>query len=538
MLAACGQHNYRKVIVLAVDGMDPGFVESHRADLPNLQRLHYSHLATTDPPQSPVAWSTFITGLDPVEHGILDFVERDAKTGEAYLSTTRTIEPRLRLPLGPYELPLSQSEVVSMRKGRAFWEILADRGVPVTVIRLPANYPPSKAGREIAGMGVPDLRGTEGTFSYFAGQREFDLEGPPDTLRRDRAPARIHIVADADPQQPYARFTLPDEKVILKEGEWSDWLHADFPLVPHLISVRGMFRIFLKQVHPELEVYLSPVNVDPAKPALPIGSYATEVAGRIGPFSTLGIPEDTLALRQGVFDLPQFLAQSHFVLDEENRLLDDALTHFSGGLLLFYFSAVDQNSHVLWGRHDGELLSIYRNVDAAIGRTLDREPDAEIIVLSDHGFHSFDRAVHLNRWLALNGFAGKAFALGLNGLYVNDRSILASLRSRLLEFRDNGRPVITRVTETHSSPDLIVGYAPGYRASWQTAQGEAPPQLIEDNNDAWIADHCIDPAAVPAVLFATRPIRAGHPELKDLPVTLLETYGVPVPSTMKGHTVY
>jgi len=61
--------------------MDPAFVERHWADLPNLARLRqrgsYSHLETTDPPQSPVAWSTFITGLDPGEHGIFDFVHRD-----------------------------------------------------------------------------------------------------------------------------------------------------------------------------------------------------------------------------------------------------------------------------------------------------------------------------------------------------------------------------------------------------------------------------------------------------------------------------
>ncbi len=171
LLIGCGRGPYKKVIVIGVDGMDPAFVERHWADLPNLARLRdsgtYSHLATTDPPQSPVAWSTFITGLDPGEHGIFDFVHRDPVTLEPYLSTDKTVEPRFRLPLGPYELPLSRSRVVSLRKGRAFWEYLTDAGIPVTVVRIPANYPPSKAGHEIAGMGTPDLRGTQGTFTLF-----------------------------------------------------------------------------------------------------------------------------------------------------------------------------------------------------------------------------------------------------------------------------------------------------------------------------------------------------------------------------------
>jgi hypothetical protein len=71
-----------------------------------------------------------------------------------------------------------------------------------------------------------------------------------------------------------------------------------------------MFRVFAKQLHPRFERYVSPVNVDPEEPALPIstpGSYAREVAARMGRWSTLGIPEDTSALRQGVFDLPEFL---------------------------------------------------------------------------------------------------------------------------------------------------------------------------------------------------------------------------------------
>ena len=556
--------------------MDPAFVERHWADLPNLARLRqrgsYSHLETTYPPQSPVAWSTFITGLDPAEHGIFDFVHRDPVTLEPYLSTDKTIGPRFTLHLGPWELPLSRSRVVSLRKGRAFWEYLSDRGIPVNIVRIPANYPPSEAGRELAGMGTPDLRGTEGTFSYYTddpaeishevagglirkvevndGHGELRVEGPPNTLRRDHAYATVQLSVDVDPDRPYARLQTGDQMAIVRQGEWSGWLPADFPLLPHIASARGMFRIYAKQLHPRFELYVSPVNVDPDKPALPIstpGSYAREVAVSMGRWSTLGIPEDTSALRQGVFDLPEFLSQSRLVLDDERRLLNDSLRRFTGGLLFFYFSSVDQNSHVLWGKHDAELLDVYRAVDQSIGEVMRRQPAAELMVMSDHGFAAFNRAVNLNTWLVSRGLRSKAYALGLNGLYLLDKRVGQEVRQQLLDLRDpaNGNRMIASVTETNPSPenrsiapDLIVGYSAGYRASWQTALGEAPEGLVSDNDDAWIADHCIDPREVPAVLFSTRTIRASAPRLKDLPVSLLELYGVARPAQMTGRSVF
>src|SRR5436190_21930002 len=84
-LFACSSlHRARQspsLIVLGVDAMDPNFVERHWNSLPNLARLrdqgYFGRLGTTTPPQSPVAWSTFITGLEPGEHGIFDFVHRD-----------------------------------------------------------------------------------------------------------------------------------------------------------------------------------------------------------------------------------------------------------------------------------------------------------------------------------------------------------------------------------------------------------------------------------------------------------------------------
>src|SRR5207249_10196442 len=119
----------RKVIVLGVDGMDPQFVEEHWSSLPNLDRLRrsgeFKRLKTTTPPQSPVAWSTFITGMDPDGHGIYDFVHRDSSTYLPFSSMSRIDEPHRTLSPGPYLFPLSKGRVIALHRGKAFWQVLA-----------------------------------------------------------------------------------------------------------------------------------------------------------------------------------------------------------------------------------------------------------------------------------------------------------------------------------------------------------------------------------------------------------------------------
>jgi predicted AlkP superfamily phosphohydrolase/phosphomutase len=586
-----------KVIVLGIDGMDPGFVERHWDALPNLARLRdrgsFQRLRTTMPPQSPVAWSTFITGMEPDEHGIFDFVHRNASTLQPFSSMGGTEEPRSVLPLGPYLLPLSKSRVISFRKGTAFWQTLANRGIPVTVMRMPTNYPPLETGRALSGMGTPDLRGTLGTFTFFtddpeeisrsvaggrivkmnlAGDRAvLRVEGPPNSLRKDHPYATVDLIVDVDPANPAGRIEVGGNKFVIRQGEWSEWLVADFPLIPHVASARGMFRVFAKQLHPRFEVYVSAVNVDPESPVLPVAapaSFGSDIARETGRYYTLGIPEDTAVLRQGAFTLPEFLSQTHQVFEDERRLLRYSLAHFGEGLLFFYFSTVDQNSHILWGRHDAELAEVYRDVDACVGEVMRQAPTAELIVLSDHGFAAFDRAVHLNTWLRdqgllkMNGAPGddttladldwsstEAYGLGLNGLYLNlrdreERGIVErgpestvlkeKLRQGLLAWRDpvNGRQVVETVYSSNpakenfaAAPDLIVGYAAGYRGSWQTGLGGVPPVEIEDNNDAWIADHCINAADVPGVLFTSRPMHPDRPRLEDVTAIVLNLFG-------------
>jgi predicted AlkP superfamily phosphohydrolase/phosphomutase len=275
--------------------------------------------------------------------------------------------------------------------------------------------------------------------------------------------------------------------------------------------------------------------------------------------------------------MPEFLRQSRLVREDEGKILHYSLDHFQQGFLFFYFSSIDQDSHMLWGRHNTELLETYRAVDNEIGKVLDREPTARIVVMSDHGFNSFDRSVNLNTWLwqeeflALKGPpAGdenpfdniewsktKAYAVGLNGLYLNIAgrekngivkdgpeadALVGKISDQLMRFRDpaNGRQVVEAVSnpDVEFGPEMIVGYGRGYRASWQTALGAVPPTVVEDNADVWIADHCINADEVPGVLLSNRKIRVADPELKDLTITVLSLFGARPGRGMTGRMLF
>ena len=578
--------------------MDPGFVERHWTDLPNLNRLRregsFHRLGTTMPPQSPVAWSTFITGLPPAEHGIFDFVHRDPATLQVFSSMARTEPGRWNLPLGPYVLPLSAARIVSQRRGTPFWQTLWSHGVPVTVIRMPTNYPPLQAGNALAGMGTPDLRGTLGTFTFYTdnveeishgvsggriakvhlnnGHVEIPVEGPPNTLRKDEKFSVVNLIVDVDSENAVARLRVGETVTILKQGEWSDWITADFTLIPHLASAYGMFRVFAKQLHPGFQIYVSAVNDDPLRPALPIAappSWSRTVARKIGRFFTLGTPEDTSALRSHALTHDEFLEQTSLVFEDERKLFRQSIRDFDGGFLFIYFSSIDQNSHILWGRYDGELLKVYREIDKCIGEARASLPNVDLIVMSDHGFSTFDRAANLNTWLRHRGYlslktepgddtglsnidwtATEAYAVGLNGLYLNaqgreahgvvkrgmaSEATLNNLREQLLQWRDptTGRQVVTAVARTKPSvdnagvaPDLIIGYNAGYRASWQTGVGATPLAELEDNTDEWIADHCIDPRLVPGVLFLSTKRTLDKPRISDVTELILERFRV------------
>ncbi len=475
-----------RVLVLGLDGIDPLLLDRFMAAgaLPHFARLAatgYRRLATTIPPQSPVAWSTFITGLDPGGHGIYDFVHRDPAPADGsavlpFLSTSRVEENAYRLTVGRYAVPLRSGKTELLRHGTAFWNVLAAHNIPATILKIPANFPPEPSRqRTLADMGTPDLRGTYGTFSFYSsdpadgGERSVsgglmhavnvtenhvhaEIPGPVSPFYSMEKRANRAFDVYLDPDADAVKIEIGGQEILLQRGEWSGWVPIAFDLFPGLASVHGIVRFYLDQVRPHLRLYSGPVNIDPGSPALPISTpadYARDLFQHVGRFYTQGLPENTAALAADVLDDSQWLAEVDDIYAERMRLFDVELERFRSGLLFVYFGGVDQVSHMFWRTldtpddHADAILNAYRQLDAALGRALTaietNASDTTLIVLSDHGFAEWKRSVELNTWLRAAGFLTlrsgasvgrtlfqdvdwkqtRAYGLGLNGLYVN-----------------------------------------------------------------------------------------------------------------------
>lgn len=637
-LTATASEPTPKVIILGIDGLDPGLLDTfmNRGLMPNFARLvqdgDYVPLQTTMAPQSPVAWSTFITGMDPGGHGIYDFLHRDPDTLLPFLSMSRAVPAKHELALGSWVLPLSSGRVELLRKGRAFWELLGERGFSTTVFRMPVNFPPVEAphNHSLSGMGTPDILGTPGTFSYFTTQLppnyatftggkayrvqikddriDARLVGPQNPHRRQTKEVRrrgktenqtVHPAMTRDfsvfldRQAEAAKFVVGTTEFILKEGEWSDWIPVDFEAIPWLVTVRSIGRFYLKQVAPEFQLYVSPLQINPEEPAMPISNpkdWSKHLCACVDFFYTQELPEDTKALSCGVFSGREFWDQAMIVFEERCRALHHLLETNDKDLLFFYFMTVDQGCHMLWRYMDDEhpfhetdaflkdgIQRIYQKMDAVLGTVLAAiDPQTHLIVMSDHGFAPFYWGVNLNSWLLEHDyirrkpqtrgrtsgyFKGvdwprtKAYAVGLNGLYVNLEgrekwgavppseydAVLDRLEADLLAMVDpkTGLNPISKVTRvrrdfhgphTTQGPDLIVGYSWGYRSSWESPLGEFPKDIFVENREEWSGDHCIDNRVVPGVLITNQKITNRTPALYDLTVAVLDEFGIaPLP---------
>lgn len=629
-----------KFIVVAMDGLDPLLLEQwmNEGVLPNFSRLRaqgdFKPLGTSIPPQSPVAWSNFITGQNPGGHGIFDFIHRDPNTYLPFLSTTKTEAPKKFWKIAGYKIPSDEGQVTLMRKGKAFWEYLGEAGILTTIFSIPSNFPPVQGNfRSLSGMGTPDLLGGYGTFSYYtdsppklAGDEEMsggrvyqvtpednsvkgEIFGPPNTfmdLPEDEMPpdSKVPFTVYVDPDADAAILEVSGERHLLNVGDWTDWIQLDFEMVPMVVSVKGMVRFLLRSAHPEFKLYVSAINIDPREPAMPISTpddYANELAEAIGhPYHTQGIPEDTKALSKEVFNNEEFLQQAHTILSERMAMYTYELERFKSGLLFFYFSSTDQITHMFWRTMDHShpayvaaedepytdvIKDTYERLDKALGMAMEKAgTDTTLLVMSDHGFAPYYQSFHLSSWLVENGYlmlqdpsdrksefnqnvewmGTKAYTLGINGLYINligreaqgivspmDADKLTDeIAEKLLAITDpeNGQKVISHVYKTRdvytgpnkkNAPDMIIGYARGYRASWETALGAFPPApLLRPNTDEWSGDHCMATEEIPGTVMSNRKIVLKDPKLYDLPVTILETFGLARPGDMIGRNIF
>ena len=615
-----------RMVIVGLDGLEPSLAEKFMGEgkMPHLSRLKnegtYARLQTTTPAISPVAWSSFMTGSEPSKHNIFDFLSRDPKAYLPNLSSAYIGRPKRVLSIGKYNFPLSKPEIRGMRKSVPFWKILGDAGVFSTILRVPITFPPEKfAGHLLSGMCAPDLKGSQGTFAFYttdqakiqereggmaipvkarSGRIETHISGPENTMLKAGGEIRIPLRIAIDRAEGRAELSFSGQRISLRKGEFSPWVRIVFRPGPAM-KVKAIAKFYISSLEPHFEMYMTPLNIDPEKPALPISHpfiYSVYLSKLLGSFITLGEANDTWALNEGALNEGPFLELTYSNHREWEAMFFNALEKTKKGAVVCVFETTDSIQHMFWRyldeRHParktaaaelsaGVIEDLYRKMDEFIGKVWSKLDDrSALIVMSDHGFNSFRRGVNLNSWLYLNGYLAlkegktesgewfkdvdwdstRAYALGLGGLYVNQRgreakgtvaageeagTLKAELIRRLRGLRDGSKGEIA-ISEVYdrdgiysgpyreNAPDLIIGYNQGYRASWDSVTGKVNTQVFDDNTKAWSGDHCIDPKQVPGVFFFNRKINSRTPSIMDIAPTVLTLFGLPVPGHMDG----
>jgi predicted AlkP superfamily phosphohydrolase/phosphomutase len=627
-----------QVVVLGFDGADPNLLSrwAKQGKLPNLARLAqtgtFRPLGTTNPPESPVAWASFATGLNPGGTGIFDFLRRDPQTYLPELALVSREKAKFLFGL----IPIKPPRVINERSGVPFYKAVADAGYKTTAIRMPLEFPPTRlpSGKLWAGLGVPDLRGTWGTFFYFGteltqwdvGDTEFGgklvrlemngneasavVEGPVDPTADSYRRISIPIQFKVAPEGNAVTIQLAGRTEAVAERHWSDWYRVKFRITPFL-SVRAICRFYVLQVSPDLRLYMSPLNLDPESPPLPIAypaNYTAELVKKHGLIKTLGWWHDTWALNEEKIDEGLFLEDAFRTMEAQAEITLDELKNDPPSLLVSVFLATDHVSHMFFRlldpehpRYDAELaakygdaiLQSYERMDRIVG-DVERamKPGGTLIIVSDHGFHTWRKGFNTNTWLVQNGYMTlkqpgvedktynldnlfgqgsffpnvdwsrtKAYALGLGQIYLNLRGreklgildrgpeadrLMEEIRQKLEAFEDPdthqlvvhkvylGREIFhgPRMSE---APDIQVDFRDGYRTSWQTSLGAIPSGIVVANMKKWSGDHCAsDPSDTQGIFLSNRPITTATPSILDVAPTVISILGVQPPGKLDG----
>jgi predicted AlkP superfamily phosphohydrolase/phosphomutase len=477
----------KRLIFVGLDGQDPTLTDRFMKEglLPNFSKLakmgSYRRLRTTYPSISPVAWSSFSTGVHPARHNIFDFLDRDRRTYLPVLSSAYIGKVDRFFKLGRYLIPRHRPEIRLLRKSKPFWTILGEHRIWSTVLRVPITFPPDKFyGAELSAMCVPDLLGTQGTFLLFTtrpasgkfkegGQRvdverkgdriDTAIQGPDNMFVDGNPPLTIPMALTIDRAAKRVSVRIDSTTVDLQLGVLSDWMALTFKAAPG-VKIGGIARFQVLEIDEHFSLYVSPINLDPDHPAMPISHpsyYATYLAKRVGAYSTLGLAEDTWALNESVTSDATFLQQAYDIDRERQTMFFSALDRLKRGTVVCVFDATDRIQHMFWryledghpaardrdpGEHKHAIRELYKRNDALVGEVMNKLQKGDVLmVLSDHGFSSFRRGVNLNAWLLREGYLTlkngadgsaewlrdvdwsrtKAYCLGLTGMFLNVR---------------------------------------------------------------------------------------------------------------------
>ncbi|HKW25152.1 MAG TPA: alkaline phosphatase family protein, partial [Terriglobales bacterium] len=362
------------------------------------------------------------------------------------------------------------------------WQRLSEAGVPSVVLRCPCTFPAeSLQGSMLSGIGVPDLRGGQGTGTFYTQDRSVAAKehenvvyldsgpelltyaiGPRNTRSTPASDFKAELRVKVDPTAGKLSIITGGSPAVvdLPKGAWSPWVRIKFK-VSVLQAMSGLVRFYCRQLAPVVEFYASPINFDPAAPPFPLSSpttYGKELSEAIGLFSTIGMAEDHTGHNNGRFDEQAYADQCELVFQERERMMAHELERFSEGFFFVLFDTPDRLQHMFWRFVDKQhplfeperasefgprVAQLYQRCDRTLGQVMERvDEETLLIVLSDHGFNSFRRGFHTNTWLWQNGLLalqnGKkpdeqlgegfpgvdwsktyAYAVGLGGIYLN-----------------------------------------------------------------------------------------------------------------------
>ncbi len=588
-----------KTLILGFDSFDPTIFEelAGKNQLPNLEKFSgqggYSKLEVSSPPQTEVSWTSIATGVDPGGHGIFDFVHRDPATYAPYVS----ILPMRKSAVG--------EQFVPPYTAKTFFEEAAAMGYPATALWWPAMFParPALPVNTLPGLGTPDIRGQLGVGTLLtseeqslqktmvmkltgAGKDCFTTTLPgPQTPGRDgpqtiSLPIKIEVM-----DKKNARITIDNQQVEVHLGEWSDIVELRFK-AGMLFNIYAITRFIVVSLQDTVRIYILPLQIHPLHSTWHYSSsnsFSKKLWKEVGPYLTLGWPQDTTGLEEGCITDDQFLDLCQKIFERRIQIFKYLMKDFREGVLASIFDDLDRVQHMFFHHRMDVVHEWYRKLDGFVGE-ISAQVDSwsgkyRYLVLSDHGFAEFRKKVHVNRWLLENGYlfmnnGGNdlrdvnwsktvAYAVGLNSIYLNIRgregegnvpadeveNLLNELKSRLLDWKDADQTsIIQKIRlkhETYSGPytrfgpDLVVGYAAGYRASAETGLGKVPALSLELNTDHWGADHCMDSDTVPGVIFANRDLRDfGRISFRDIPFLAigkhLDQSKIKPPSQMTG----
>lgn len=596
-----------RFVILGFDGVDPKDVQTmwRKGELPHLlalsQRGAFRPLQTTTPPQSPVAWATFATGAEPAQHGIFDFVARDPASYMPRVATTQVTHASVDAGA------VIPARARNLRRGDAFWDVAARHGVATTTLFVPYAYPPPPDGaRSMPGLGTPDIRGINSSFTLLTtdpkklepapagGQVALLLPnatgwsatvaGPRVTIAGEGRQLSFGLQVRAQGERLYVSLgDMTSKAEALALGQTSQVYIARVVEGPLIVSAAT--RVTVRRLGAAPELYLEPFSIVPAAPYFLLSQpaeFASWLWSTVGPFKTVGWAQDTSALSAGAMPEEQFVREALDSMKWQSRAVTLVLRQKRDRLVVSVFTAPDRIAHMFMAHVDQAhpahvqgsayadvIERAYREMDVIVGEVQGLlEPQDRLVVMSDHGFATFRRGFHVNRWLSDQGFMTlrarhggeffsgvdwartKAYALGTGNIYINvqgreaqgivpstqSAEVSRAIREGLLAVKDGARaPVLDAYLgdDIYSgpmradAPDVRLAMEPSYRTSWATALGGAPLGLFEDNLRKWSGDHASARAQdVPGVLFTSWPVSREQVRIEDVAVTVLRYFGI------------